>query len=280
MDATTSLCDWLATLARPSTPSFYENITIKSIIDAQRTHDYPTRAHYPTREEALQMLHHGRDPFARRAVKPSDVSWITYTSSATRGAAAIEEQLSAVRPLRFAIEVGSFVGSSAVKTWGPLMRRRGGLLLTIDTWQGSASMRLGRTQRKYMPLEDEGSPKTYRLFLDRIQAHGLNETVVPLPMASLTAARAVELLSWRVDLIYVDSAHEAGETLLELAKYWRLLRPGGVMLGDDLSWPAVRDDVLTFANCLGTAPDLLSANNIWMLRKPPNHRSRRSPDEQ
>ena len=276
MDAATSLCDWLATLARPSTPSIYENITIQSIVATQREHLHSTRAHYPTRHEALLMLHSGRDPFARRAVKPSDVSWITYTSSAS----AIEAQLTAVHPLRFAIEVGSFVGSSAVATWGPLMRRRGGLLLAIDTWQGSASMRLGRKQRKYMPLDDEGSPKTYRLFLDRILAHGLNETIVPLPMASLTAARAVELLSWRVDLIYVDSAHEAGETLLELVKYWRLLRPGGVMLGDDLSWPAVRTDVLTFATCLGMTPDLLGANkNMWMLRKPTHRSSRMSPEE-
>jgi hypothetical protein len=34
-------------------------------------------------------------------------------------------------------------------------------------------------------------------------------------------------------LIYLDSAHEQGETLIELALYWNILQPGGVLFGDD-----------------------------------------------
>ena len=45
----------------------------------------------------------------------------------------------------------------------------------------------------------------------------------------------------------LDSAHEPDETFLELASAWRLLPRGGVLLGDDWRWEAVRNDVLKFA---------------------------------
>jgi hypothetical protein len=49
------------------------------------------------------------------------------------------------------------------------------------------------------------------------------------------------------DVIYLDSAHEADETLLELMVAWHTLKPLGVLLGDDWGWDTVRLDVLKFA---------------------------------
>ena len=52
-----------------------------------------------------------------------------------------------------------------------------------------------------------------------------------------------------VDLIYLDSAHEAGETRLELNRAWAILAPGGILYGDDFDkyWPGVHGDVSSFA---------------------------------
>ena len=47
-------------------------------------------------------------------------------------------------------------------------------------------------------------------------------------------------------MIYLDSAHEQGETLIELALYWNILQPGGILFGDDWSWMTVRCDVKKF----------------------------------
>ncbi len=44
-------------------------------------------------------------------------------------------------------------------------------------------------------------------------------------------------------LIYLDSAHEEVETLLEMTLAWRLLPDNGVLMGDDWGWPAVSRDV-------------------------------------
>ncbi len=48
-------------------------------------------------------------------------------------------------------------------------------------------------------------------------------------------------------MIYLDAAHEVDETYLELKSSWALLPAGGVLIGDDWDWPAVREDVLKFA---------------------------------
>ena len=54
-------------------------------------------------------------------------------------------------------------------------------------------------------------------------------------------------LRYAADLVYLDSAHEMGETFLEMDLYWALLTPGGVLVGDDLNWWAVAHDVQLFA---------------------------------
>ena len=38
------------------------------------------------------------------------------------------------------------------------------------------------------------------------------------------------------DVIYLDSAHEKQETFHELVAYWPIVRPGGLLMGDDLNW--------------------------------------------
>ena len=49
-------------------------------------------------------------------------------------------------------------------------------------------------------------------------------------------------------VVYLDSAHEAGETYLELEYAWRLLPRGGVLLGDDWGYfPGVTKDVRKFS---------------------------------
>ena len=52
------------------------------------------------------------------------------------------------------------------------------------------------------------------------------------------------------DIIYLDSAHEADETYLELVNAWRILPNGGVLLGDDWSWDAVKNDVVKFSKII------------------------------
>lgn len=56
--------------------------------------------------------------------------------------------------------------------------------------------------------------------------------------------------------VYLDSAHLPEETFMELKASWALLPDGGVLFGDDWSWPAVRTDVERFSTLVGSEIDL------------------------
>ena len=38
-----------------------------------------------------------------------------------------------------------------------------------------------------------------------------------------------------IDVVHLDAAHEYENVLADIRKYWKLLRPGGILLGDDYS---------------------------------------------
>lgn len=139
------------------------------------------------------------------------------------------------------------------------------MVLCVDTWLGDVNMRLNPSFDKYtLPLH--GTPRLYDIFLSNVIANNLEEVIFPLSMPSIVAARLLGHLHWKVDVIYIDSAHEQGETLVELILYYQLLRPGGVILGDDyVSFPGVKHDVDAFAAFVGVVPTVMGGQ--WFLVK-------------
>eukprot|EP00324_Dicrateria_rotunda_P002530 CAMPEP_0206171114 /NCGR_PEP_ID=MMETSP1474-20131121/41239_1 /ASSEMBLY_ACC=CAM_ASM_001110 /TAXON_ID=97495 /ORGANISM="Imantonia sp., Strain RCC918" /LENGTH=247 /DNA_ID=CAMNT_0053578293 /DNA_START=264 /DNA_END=1004 /DNA_ORIENTATION=- len=191
--------------------------------------------HYPTREELFRLLYHGQtSPYAHLATTEEEGRRL---GSAQATKETINREIRTIlghRP-RFIIEVGSFVGGSASQVWGPMVQPTGGMVLCVDTWQGDVNMRLGPAFQEAMQLKN-GFPNLWTTFMSRMIESGMADTVFPLSMPSLTAARLLAVLHWKIDVAYVDSAHEQGETLIELHMYYQLLRPGGVLLGDDYEW--------------------------------------------
>lgn len=111
-----------------------------------------------------------------------------------------------------------------------------------------------------------GTPQLYDLFMSNIVGHALQEVIFPLSMPSVVAARLLGHMQWKIDVIYIDSAHEYGETLVELILYYQLLRMGGVLMGDDYSsFPGVQHAVDTFAAYLGAKPAIVGGQ--WFLVK-------------
>eukprot|EP00966_Prymnesium_polylepis_P224769 5198631-Prymnesium_polylepis.1 len=111
-------------------------------------------------------------------------------------------------------------------------------------------MALGRVESKLMDKR-WGQPTLYHQFLTNLVAANLTEHVLPFMAPSLLGARALAWAGLQPDLIYLDSAHEQGETFTELATLWPLLTPQGILLGDDLNWKAVNHDVKLFARVRG-----------------------------
>lgn len=59
-----------------------------------------------------------------------------------------------------------------------------------------------------------------------------------------------------------------GETALELAVYWMVVRPGGILAGDDWAWPSVSHDLTHFAARANVPIRFFNDKLTWYLRKP------------
>ena len=120
----------------------------------------------------------------------------------------------------------------------------------------------------HLSVTEDGRPTVYYQFLVNIIKENLTHTVLPVSMTSILGARLLQRFEYRPQLIYLDSAHEQGETLIELSLYWNLLIPGGILFGDDWGWMSVRCDVKKFTYIKNLTIEHL--NKIWILKKPLN----------
>ena len=217
-------------------------------------YDHPILPYYPTRNDLVAYFHYGDDPYAGLGVGENVDFAGGYVSYAERTSGLITEAVHKLLggPPRFMIEVGSFVGSSIVHVWAPLVKLHPkGVMLSIDTWLGDVNMRvLGEFKRFLQPVH--GVPTLAHHMMRRMVFTNNTDVVIPLPLSSIVAARALSFCGFIIDLIYVDSAHEKGETYAELVLYFQLLRVGGLLCGDDYhGWPAVKHDVDLFAASVG-----------------------------
>merc|ERR1712187_361816 len=99
--------------------------------------------------------------------------------------------------------------------------------------------------------------------------------VVPFSATSTIGARWLATERYQPDLVYVDTAHEVGETELELNLYWNLLKNGGVLAGDDYpDWPGVKHDVDSFVKRHQLDLRFAPSGKTWYVMKPVGYKSR------
>jgi cephalosporin hydroxylase len=137
---------------------------------------------------------------------------------------------------RLVIEVGTWKGASLVQMHR--ISRELGLstqFISVDTWLGSNT-------------EIWLNPAFFQ-FLRNMQHAEILDDVFPLPMTSTSAAHLLKRIGIQADAIYIDAGHHEEEVLLDLRLYNEVLRPGGILFGDDYheSWPGVVRAVDSFA---------------------------------
>ncbi len=145
------------------------------------------------------------------------------------------------RPDPHILEVGNWVGRSLV----PLAANcRHGKVVGVDIGQ---KLNLHQLLERHPDLLDymDGNPdvwnlwdKTVREVLnDVIAHHGLSNVEVVLS----TSKKFFAANERTFDLIYVDGSHETDEVYEDLTSALQVLRPGGMVCGDDYShWASVR----------------------------------------
>jgi hypothetical protein len=173
--------------------------------------------------------------------------------------------VSLVRP-SLIIEVGTWKGQSTFNMAGHIKRL--GLacqIYCVDTWLGSLEFWVGDGgPRKDFEL-DNGYPRTYRQFMSNVVHMGCQDVIVPFPMTSSTGHKYFSKNGILAELIYLDASHEEDDVYQDVVGYWNILKPGGIMFGDDWNSYGVRPAVERFARERGLGLDILE-NHFWSIR--------------
>jgi len=209
------------------------------------------------RAELVRELWSDDDPFKYTNTKNVDEA---YPHTNIRESH-IEAILQIQEGVLFWLEVGSMLGGSAIRTARVVKQKQMDALsiICIDPFTGDVNMWAWernlkeQNQFRFLKLE-HGAPTIYSRFMANVYANHAHDTIMPIVASSIVGMKLLErLLSEgrlhsRPDVLFLDSAHEADETFMELQHAWSLLRTGGILLGDDWSWSSVSNDVRRFAN--------------------------------
>lgn len=173
-----------------------------------------------------------------------------------------EQLIDKLRP-SIIIEVGSWKGGSAITMCKALKKfELNSNLYCVDTWLGAEEF---WTTMKDTPdrnlLLKNGYPQIYYQFLSNIVHHNFQNYVYPLPLPSDIAIGVLKYRNVKADLIYIDGSHTYEHVLNDIKNYMQILKPGGVIFGDDFhSWPGVKQAV---TEVFGASIEIVD-NNYWI----------------
>jgi predicted O-methyltransferase YrrM len=156
--------------------------------------------------------------------------------------------------VRTVLEVGSWIGGGSTRHIGNVLKLKGGTLYAVDTWLGSSTQQPGEPH--YQPILSQ----VYEQFLSNMIHWGLAQTVVPIRMDSLTAAKTLNV---QPDLIYIDGEHTTEAVYADLVAWYPFVEEKGIFCGDDWGWSTVQAAVIQFAQEKGKK--IQASGNFWLL---------------
>lgn len=163
----------------------------------------------------------------------------------------------------YIVECGSMLGGSAIIMAETLKKcNKSTEIICIDPFTGDVNMWDWEKSHtwKFLRLEN-GIPTIYKRFLANCKYSGFEDKILPINATTSVGIKLLQrlLVQRRItslpNYIYLDSAHEPDETLLELMLCWNCLTTKSVLFGDDWGWKSVRDDVHKFSNIVKNGID-------------------------
>ncbi|MCC7060900.1 MAG: class I SAM-dependent methyltransferase [Burkholderiaceae bacterium] len=157
-----------------------------------------------------------------------------------------------VRDLKPAIilDVGVWKGQSTI-TLAVAQKEvcEDGMVVAIDTFLGSPEhWSRARSDIRLSLRFKHGRPNFYETFLENVILTGNAERILPLAQTSENAAAILRKNKIVPDRVHIDAAHEYRSVLRDIEVYFDLLRPGGILVGDDFSWTGVARAVVNFTD--------------------------------
>jgi hypothetical protein len=224
----------------------------------------------PNRSDLVQGLYKGQDPISlftnpRHLAFNGDLKWSNIGEHKEDACFLVEKAQAA-----FMVETGCYVGTST-KKWSECIGKRDGTVLAIDTWLGDLASWVERIDQDSRDVHDDvlrdGRSMLYDQFMLNMQKNNITN-VIPMSATSLVGARWLATENFWPQLVYVDTAHEEGETALEVEMYWKILLPGGILAGDDYpGWAAVKHDVDEFVKRRNLTLQFAPSGLTWYVVK-------------
>jgi len=143
------------------------------------------------------------------------------------------------------IEVGTWKGASAIKMGNVLKELNLNCkIYCVDTWLGALEFwtNYAHTEERDLMLKN-GYPQIYYQFLSNVIHNNLQDYILPLPLPSNIAYKVLQNDNILADLIYIDASHEYEDVKCDIENYKKVLKRGGIMFGDDMSWTGVSQAV-------------------------------------
>ena len=202
-------------------------------------------------EEIMQKLHGGNiwEGYAREPESQFVGGWN-----------GTHKQLILSKPT-LAVDLGVYLGQSTIFIASDMKHRKvDGCVIAMDTFLGSPEI-MG-----HIPNFEYGRPTLYEFFLSNVKQAGLTDYVVPFPIDSVSGAEILLRKKIFPDFVHIDAAHDYNSVTQDTIRFWKILRSGGTMVGDDYDWPNVNSAANAFADKVGLK--LTIDLPKWVLRKP------------
>ena len=179
------------------------------------------------------------------------------------------------------IEVGTWKGASALhmaQLTGPttdavmpiLDTVMGIPIYCVDTWMGGIDHMLHEDEPNQNSdfMRFHGYPQVYFQFLHNVMQSPHAHRIYPIPNTSACAARLLLEHKIIADLIYIDGDHTYEGCFSDLCHYWHLLRPGGVIFGDDFGdFISIQHATQRFVYEYNLKMEVVT-NTFWTIKKP------------
>lgn len=212
--------------------------------------------------QLVDKLWHGIDPFREFPVEryASDTQgWNSHHKY-------LVEAIDTFAP-RIVVEIGVWKGGS-VLTMAQRMKNAelDGVVIAVDTWLGSSEIWSNKELFDGLRVKN-GYPTLIKTFITNIIQFGLQDYVILLPLDSVNAACLLRDMDIHPDVIHIDGGHAYDVVSADLKVWWDLLRPGGILIGDDYeAWPGVHRAFDDFFGALGLAPFEYEGNKCRIVK--------------
>ena len=166
------------------------------------------------------------------------------------------------------LQLGAFTGDASVWLMDNILTNDTSYLTDVDTWEGS-----DEDDHKSMDFDD-----VYNTYLNRLsdyekysRCYNYRTTTTNFLLSRLAEQRD-HLVEY--DFIYIDADHTTVGVLLDAELSWPLLKSGGIMAFDDLTWgehlppsQSPKAGILLFAERHKGEFDLVVANTQYWIKK-------------